>query len=70
MFLCQCEEENGGFHLGFPRSLHVFEIEWSMLLSGQTHVESHRPQPPSCILAISRVTEGLSAVTMNWATGL
>lgn len=50
------EEEKEGFHPGFPRSLRLFDIEWSLSLSGQTHAEPHRA---SSHPAIPGVTEGL-----------
>lgn len=67
MFLWQREEEKEGFHPGFPRSLRLFDIEWSLSLSGQTHAEPHRA---SSHPAIPGVTEGLSAVTRNGMTDL
>lgn len=44
----------------------MFDIEWSLSLSGQTHAEPHRA---SSILPLQG-EEGLSAETRNWMTDL
>lgn len=36
----------------FPMSLSVFEIEWSMFLSGQMHAAPHRPPSPPCSILL------------------